>query len=372
MTGANRVLSLFKHMLSGMNPPWARLRKKAIPLYASKSSYGYSSIYEPTGYFLRYISSLTYRDVLPNPDSPDVLFRDENKVLIEQPGEFYESDQYKRLSAILKTQLSLLMDEGVIDSEGKYIGPFELKLTRIFTGKIGKGGRFYCPFQNKRKVQRLACKIGGQDVISMDISFCHPMLMLRIGWKQADERGLFGLRTKDPYDMEGYGGLPREVTKVAINILFNASSLSSAHNALKNIYWDFDETDGEVWVRVFKPRQKRLGVRAFKGKEDQENFIERFKFLHHRFKNFICTGIGLEMQWVDSILTTHLIKACNQEEIPMIPIHEEYLIKKNNKAKFRKIFIEVFKKQIDPGVGGKLIVKWSEKNKEVREALTVT
>ena len=56
----------------------------------------------------------------------------------------------------------------------------------------------------------------------------------------------------------------------------------------------------------------------------------------------------------------------------MIPIHEEYLIKKNNKAKFRKIFIEVFKKQIDPGVGGKLIVKWSEKNKEVREALTVT
>jgi hypothetical protein len=77
------------------------------------------------------------------------------------------------------------------------------------------------------------------------------------------------------------------------------------------------------------------------------------------------------MQWVDSILTTHLIKACNQEGIPMIPIHEEYLIKKNNKANFRKIFIEVFKKQIDPGVGGELIVKWSEKNKEVREALTV-
>jgi hypothetical protein len=367
----NRVLSLFKHMLSGMNPPWVRLRKKAIPPYASKSSYGYSSIYEPTGYFFRYLNSVTYRDIFPNPDAPDVLFRDENKVLIEQPKEFYESDQYKKLSGILEAQLSLLTKEEVIDGDGNYVGPFDLKLTRIFTGKIGKGGRFYCAFQNKRKVERLACKIGGQEVISMDISFCHPMLMLRIGWKQTDERGLFGLRTKDPYDMEGYGGLPREVTKRAINVLFNADSLTSAHNALKNIYWDIDETDGEVWVRVFNSRQKRFGIKAFRDKKDQENFIEQFKFLHHRFKNFICTGIGLEMQWLDSVLTSYLIEACNQNNLPMIPIHEEYLIKKNDKERFKKIFIDVFKNQIDPGVGGDLIVKWSTKQKEVRESLVI-
>ena len=48
-------------------------------------------------------------------------------------------------------------------------------------------------------------------------------------------------------------------------------------------------------------------------------------------KNFIGTGIGNKLQFVDSELILFILNAANQENIPVLPVHDEVVFPEVNK-----------------------------------------
>jgi len=48
-------------------------------------------------------------------------------------------------------------------------------------------------------------------------------------------------------------------------------------------------------------------------------------------KNFIGTGIGNKLQFVDSELILFILNAANQENIPVLPVHDEVVFPQSHK-----------------------------------------
>lgn len=321
----NRTLDLFK---CARELGWVEEVKGAIPPYLAKGDKGLSTIYKATIHFKILLTHLSEKDIISNPDLPWVLRRDKKKVVIEEPEEFYETRKYKDSKHLLERHLKRLIAHNASWGGGSPISPVDLRLTRQFTKDFSHGGRFYCNFQNKSKKDRNKITIDGKPVGSLDISQCHPMLILRIYYGRETEDRLFGNFYDDVYHVYGYDHLHRDLRKKVVNTLFNAETLDSGIQSILNTRWWLDGLTNEIEIKTFKGKQRRYGDKLFENKKEVLKFIESFKLQHPLFGEALGSGFGLELQGFDGSITHNMLKLADKLDIPMIPIHEEYLCKR--------------------------------------------
>lgn len=330
----NRTLDLFNCM---RELEWIKEVKGAIPPYLAKNEIGFSAIYTSTSAFKILLRSLTKADITINPDLPCVLRKNANKQVIEESESFYSSKPYKEHQSLIQAHLERLRRHKTCWSDGSEIDSIELLLTRQFTEDFTHGGRWYCNFQNKPKAVRNSITINGNPVGSLDITQCHPMLILRIFKGKESEGGLFSCHNEDVYQVTGFEYLDRDIRKKAVNTLFNANDEKSAIKSLMNTYWWIDGITGDIEIETYRGRKKRWGSTIFKDRDEVEKFIGNFKLMHPDFEDAIGSGIGLRLQGFDGAITHQVLKFAEAIDLPLIPIHEEYLVPENKRVVIEEI-----------------------------------
>jgi len=326
----NRTLDLFN---CARELGWIEIVREAIPPDVSRGDKGLATIYQATITFKTLLTHLSNIDIIINPDLPWVLRKDENKVVIEESENFYESSKYKNSQTLLENHLKRLLAHNASWEDESSISPVELRLTRQFSGDFSHGGRFYCNFQNKPKALRNNITIDGKAVGSLDITQCHPMLILRIYHGREREDGLFSQFNEDVYQVTGYEYLDRNLRKKIINTLFNANTIDAGIKSIMNTRWWIDGFTNGIEIKTFEKKQKRFGEKVFENKLEAMRFLKSFNFQHPLFVESLGSGIGLILQGFDGDITHNMLKLADELDIPMIPIHEEYLCKEEDKLK---------------------------------------
>jgi hypothetical protein len=354
----NRTLDLFNCM---RDLKWVKEVKAAIPPYLAKNEIGFSAIYTSTDAFKTMLRTLTKADITINPDLPCVLRKNAAKQVIEEPNSFYQLKQYKEHQSLVQAHLERLKRYKTCWVDGSEIEPIELLLTRQFTEDFAHGGRWYCNFQNKPKTVRNSITISGKPVGSLDITQCHPMLILRIFKGKESENGLFSSHNEDVYQVAGFEHLDRAIRKKAVNTLFNANNEAEAIKSLRNTQWWIDGITGEVEIETYRGRKKRWGSPIFKDIGEVKKFIGNFKLMHPDFVDAIGTGIGLQLQGFDGAVTHQVLNFADAIDLPLIPIHEEYLVSEDKKD----VIQEILKSSIQvvlqkAGQYGTLNAKWTD------------
>lgn len=353
----NRTLELFN---CAKELGWIEVVKGAIPPYLAKNKQGLSTVYRATNKFKSLLTWLGVDDLTVNPDLPCVVRKDKDKRVIEEPESFYLTENYMRHQSLVQSHLNRLREHQARWANGDLIAPSELLLTRQFTETFGKGGRWYCNIQNKPKSVRNSITIGGKPVGSLDITQCHPMLILRAFKGKEAESGLFNFNNEDVYEVRGFEYLDRDIRKKAVNTLFNAESEKAAEKSLRNTYWWIDEITGELEIKTYKTKTIRHGQPIFKSSYEIQGFISQFKFQHPDFIDAIGTGIGLLLQGFDGAITTQVLKFADQMKLPIIPIHEEYLVPEDKKYLIEEILKQSMRVVLmEAGQYGRIAAKWA-------------
>lgn len=354
----NRTLDLFN---CARNLGWVEEVRGAIPPYLAKDGKGLSTIYIATESFNKLLTHLSNKDITNNPDMPCVLRKDKNKNVIEEPPEFYQTSKYRRLESLLKRHLKCLLAHEIAWQWSEPISAPDLLLTHQFTEDFSHGGRFYCNFQNKPKAQRNKVTIDGKPVGSLDITQCHPMLILRIFKGKEYEDGLFTQFNEDVYQVPGFKHLHRDIRKKAVNTLFNAESLESAVKSLRNTHWWIDGFTNEIVITTYKNKQKRHGEKIFESTQQINQFIENFRLFHPLFVDTIGSGIGLKLQGYDGNITHNMLMLADKINIPIVPIHEEYLCKEEDKDKIVEMLRGALKVTLDSYMSSGVVhAKWTD------------
>jgi hypothetical protein len=374
----NRILDLFN---CAIDLNWILLIKAGIPPYASKSKLktksgekkGLASIYKKNLKFKRLLKHLTEKDISTNPDIPCVVRHDADKGDIEEDEIFYQSKKYLNEKGLIDRHCERLIRFKASWADGRLIAPQGFTLQRIFNEDFSHGGRYYCGFQSAPKGLRNLIRIDNKAVVSLDIAQCHPMLILRKYIGKSSEDGLFNHLNEDVYQVNGFNFFPREIRKKLVNTLFNSKTEGSAVKAYRSTHWWRNEFTNDIEIETYNTNKKRKGVAVFPNGNEIVKFIEGFKFSHPDFTDFIGTGVGSELMGFDGHITHFVLKLADKYDLPIIPIHEEYIVPKNKKDLLKKIFKEAVGLALkNDGKYGEVQIKWTDsRGKKTSEKLNL-
>lgn len=231
---------------------------------------------------------------------------------------------------------------------------------RIFNdGNWTTGGRFYGPWwQTIPSHQRLEISVDGRPVIEWDYSGLHIVLLY--GQHGIDYWGVDGT---DPYTLPGY--TPRDelrrLLKLVLLTAINATSRSAAKAAIQSaINLDPDEYE---W---FKSSGFAL-----------DSLLEDFEARHKPIAKAFYSGIGKELQYLDSRIAERVINALTKEGIPCLCIHDSFLVPYPAegllKAEMDRAFTEVLGAipGLTPSISAAKMQRKASPNWQSEEKLTV-
>ena len=166
-------------------------------------------------------------------------------------------------------------------------------MTRIFSrGSLTHGGRYYSPMQNMRSNARQYLRFNGDPTVEIDFSAIHPTMLY-----QCVNQELIN----DPYTIEEW---ERSDVKVAFNIMLNRDGgdrKSSAANAIA----------------------QHLEVSRDKAKELEQTILKH----HQPIAEFFNTGVGLELQWLDSRIITYILQHFVRViQRPIFTVHDSAVV----------------------------------------------
>lgn len=329
------TLKLFKAMES---LGWVTKVISAVaPVYA-KGAGGLAAVYCRQLTFKQLLTALTEQDIELDPEAPLVTVTVDGNY-VEPSAEFIEHERYKRTIDILEQHFKLLSVSSIKDMHSKALKDDVIRYRRRFSDRMGIGGRFYSPFCNWTKKERLSITFNSEPAVSLDFSQLHPTLLLLYTEGQGTETNLFS--TDDVYHMPDYPDLPRAAHKKFINTILNAASKDAAAKSISSAttYWDIIE-DRPVF-KTYAGKEKRIGPSVWPDKPlaDAHKYIEAFIFRHPNFEPVVYEGAWGALQFTDSNIIENVMLMANAKEVPVLPVHDE-LVAPKSKCDLIKRFME--------------------------------
>jgi hypothetical protein len=202
--------------------------------------------------------------------------------------------------------LSATLSVANIDGWKIFINTDRRFFTRIFTGSMQDGGRFYRTFwQEIPKAMRRSLLIDGAPTAEHDYSACHLRLAyFAVGQQLPTSTGT----ALDHYTLDGFGPEWRTVIKKGVSILLNARTFAGAVGAIASV----EEMPPSPW-------EHRVEVAI--------TLVAAIKKRHEALAPLWHSGCGLGLQYVDS----QLVIACATELISRgivpLPIHDSMLVR---------------------------------------------
>ena len=217
------------------------------------------------------------------------------------------------------------LDKGVRKSRKVQIAQYNKFVRRIFyRGSWKLGGRFHGGWwQQISEEWRKQIYIEGKGTIEVDFSGLHVNL-------------LYGLRREqpvsDPYsvdldivsDKEELRGYVKSLALMAIN----ASSEAKAFQAFRN------EQPNRSKAKCFT--NKQLGI-----------MLDAFKEKNHKIKDDLCTDMGVSLMALDGRITSRIINHFTAKNIPILTIHDSYIIEFTKDNEIKKVLDEATQAELD-------------------------
>jgi len=191
---------------------------------------------------------------------------------------------------------------------------------RIFNNNNWKnGGRFYSGWwQRIESENRKYIRINNNPVVEIDFSGLHIVLLYSM--VKIDYWNKIG---KDPYDLSDYGykmdSRLRDFLKLILLVSINAKKgkKKDTSQATKAVREEIRTNDDLDWVKtVFTNDQI-------------EQLINDFGDYHKPIKKYFYSGMGLNLQYIDSQIASLLINHFTRLDIPILCIHDSFVIEWN-------------------------------------------
>ena len=322
---------------------WVNLAFNAIPpAYAKKSSGGLAAVYCRHISFKKLMRELTLDDVEVDEELPWVTLRDSKDNLRPLPEKYLASASYQQTVSTLKNHHRLLRISLIKGAVGEPLAALTYRYIRKWKGTTGNGGRFYSPFCNLPKAERLGITINGEAVGSWDFSQLHPTLLLLLRNGIGTEVNLFA--TGDVYDMPDYCDLPRSAHKKFINTILNAETKQAAIRSIATAHCYYNILDDHWVYETYNGRQRRQGepVWADKAQKAAEAYIDTFTFRHPNFADIAFKGMWGTLQLIDSSIIEEALKRATELGIPVLPVHDELVVPMSKQSVAHKLLIDSF------------------------------
>lgn len=212
------------------------------------------------------------------------------------------------------------------------VGCPELQYTMVFNNDLYHGGRLYDNgyIQSQSQIIRSTITIAGEATVEKDYSGLHYALA-------CEESGISF--KGDPYDFPVEGvvvdndavakwkveyGLDldynplRNLKKTALLIMFNASSVGSASQGLRDaLYKDM--------IRDDKLRQRFVGIKSC----DTKMIINSVLKYRSEVESYFCTGVGKRFQNLDSKMVLYCIEQFAKIGEVCLPVHDSLVVKES-------------------------------------------
>ena len=188
---------------------------------------------------------------------------------------------------------------------------------RIFTGKMGNGGRAYGIVVQKLPEEiRKEITINGESVVELDYSTLHPSLLYtELGIQPPPDIYIF---------KKGEDDKARSLVKIIGLVGFNANSEKEAVNAVRKEYYD------------------KYNVMLHN--VDILPAMELFFDHNPELKQFFGKGLGTKLQYVDSQIMDNILTTLRQRNIPAIPIYDSVVVPDSAKSVAHDVMITAYQK----------------------------
>ncbi|MDA9605875.1 hypothetical protein N9S17_02075 [Candidatus Pelagibacter sp.] len=204
---------------------------------------------------------------------------------------------------------------------------------RIFNdGSFELGGRFYGPWWvTLSKDIRQYITINNNKTVELDYSSLNIHLLY-------SEEGLnyydLNDNTADPYTLKGVNINERSINKLIITIALNITDKSKFVYAVKGgIKGDNDKNYSLNNKKILKVPNAEEIWRRIKLFEEENNPIK-----HHLF-----TGVGKRLQFKDSCIAESIIDSMVNNNIPILAIHDSFIVQLRNKGNLYKSMDYIFR-----------------------------
>jgi len=294
-------------------------------MHNKQTGQGYRTRIKPADLLVRHFQGLQHiKDLIRDHRLTETILMKEAKVqrgrvkygrLIDYP----ETEQTKvmryRLGVI---NCALAEHELAMQSEPDSLRIYKRKLYRVFNnGSITDGGRFYggC-WQQFNEGERGSLTINGAVVEELDFKGLHIRMLYAL-------RGI-DLGDEDPYLIPGLDQSHRDLFKVAVLILINASGRTATIEAIRNeVREKFPDFNGNLDLLI-------------------NQFVEH----HHRIRADFFTGAGVKLQRIDSDILEDVLWELAIRGIPALPVHDSVVVPTGHREVVESSMIKAYEKRL--------------------------
>jgi len=258
--------------------------------------------------------------VVRNPEADVIKLKDKNKNLID----YRDTLETESMRQQLVTYNKYLKDSPRVSINGK-AAVVGMSLYRVFNnGSFEQGGRFYDGiWQSVPSEQRCKITIDQEPTVELDYSTLNLTVLYHNELQKEIPDG-------DLYCLVDYGigkkgdHVARKAAKLAALIMLNAGSRVKAQYALTNV------------LNTMRAKEEDVPWNA-------KEIIDAFVIKHRVLKPYFFTGHGLEMQRVDSEITERILGVCVEQDIPVLPIHDSYIVKQSDEGKLLDLMLSEYR-----------------------------
>lgn len=271
-----------------------------------------------------------------HPRTETIRLKDGDKKLIEYPNIQKAErmrkvlDSYNKLLSRTHIDCSHLDNPYVENKDGSRVavGAQSHPIYRVFNnGSFKQGGRFYGGWWEQiGEEHRKHIRISGERTVETDFKALHVgLLYAEEGLSFWDLKG----SSADPYEIEVEGlvdqrKLRRWLVKNLILIGVNAANEAKAFGALRKKVEDDDKADD----------LPNLDNKYLK------KVLDRFRDEHPLIADRLCSGSGLDMQYLDSQITERVIKHFTHRSIPVLSVHDSYVIGEGHAVELHEVMCQ--------------------------------
>lgn len=264
--------------------------------------------------------------VVLSPDAELIKLKNEDKQLIdyqETPEVEAMRSNVKRYNDYLRKSVNIAVN-GTPRTTGMY-------LYRIFNNSsFEQGGRFYGGiWQCIKSDERPLLTINGEPTVELDYSSLHITALYHLRLNMDVPEG-------DLYCLAAYGigksgdPIARKVAKLAALIMFNAST------KIKAIYALDKELSALRKDGAFIPWDSKQIIKAFTQK-------------HSALREYFCSGYGLQLQKMDSMIVDQILVKSVDANIPVLPVHDSFIVRERD----QEWLLEIMKNEYEVATGFK-------------------
>lgn len=227
-------------------------------------------------------------------------------------------------------RINELNEKACITSQGEKVS---VHLHAVFIDNFQTYGRLHTSgakhVQGYSKGKRSELKINGEAVVEWDYTGLHPNLLYASAGIQLNG---------DPYTVVDNRNELRPFLKHILLCMINCKSKDEAEGAANN-WLEIDSDKDTQQLQQTKEDLKSQGIKS------ALPFMEKFEQAHKSISNYFYNGQGNKIMNKDAKIALEICSWFVEKEIPIIPIHDSFIVQTKYEEKLKKMMKRVYKKQ---------------------------